>query len=275
MSLTKSRKILSVLLSFLIAIGGIMFFGAEITEYTLCNENYMTKVFSSNSLASQCRQNFDERIEVISAKSGIPSRVFEAVFENNAPGIKTAVQRMFSNNNAYLYSEDLVSQFEELCTEYLDGNQISYNKTEVHNAAEYAALVYSDCFGIQNSQEIMSFVEKVDAHYGKYASAGLLFIAVATAMFLIIYSRREDTIRVISTAFTALGASLFLIGICGIIFGFGNSPMLSPQIYSDALARAVDGAFSVAVIIGAIITAAAFTGSYNQYKKNKNQLAEI
>lgn len=272
MSLTKSRKILSFILTLLLAAGGTMFFSAQIVRHTLCNENYIASFFSSNSVNNVCEQNFRDRIEAISAKSGIPSRVFEAILENNSPTPETAVRNIFRYNNAEIYSEDLIGQFESLCTEYLDGNNIAYDKAMIHNTAVYAAQIYSDCFGIIHFGEVTAFFEKVDANYGKFASAGLLLVVIPLVLFLVLYSKRSDNTKVICSAFTALGISLFLIGLCGLIFSAVSSPLISPDIYARTISKAVSGAFGVSAIIGMLIGGGAFVGSLRHYKSRKNNI---
>ncbi|MCH5321819.1 MAG: hypothetical protein J1E36_08635 [Eubacterium sp.] len=269
MSLRKARKILSFILSVIIVIGGISFTGAEIVKYTLCNEAYMSKTFASGAVHNQCVENFKSRISVISAKSNIPERVFEAILDNNTPSANTAVLRVFARNNATLYSDDLVERFESLCLEYLSGNEISYDKDMVHRTALYAAEVYSDCFGIKNTDEAMAFVDKVDKSHGKYASTGLLLIVLPMALILIMFSKKKDAQRALCSAFTALGLALVLIGFSGIIFNVGGSPLLAPQFYASSLSVSVKGAFAASIIIGILITVPSILGSVKQYKLSK------
>lgn len=266
MSLRKARKILSFILSVVVVIGGILFTGAEIVKYTLCNETYMSKTFASGSVHEQCVENFKSRISVISAKSNIPERVFEAVLENNMPASNTAVLRVFASDNSTLYSDDLVERFEALCLEYFNGNEISYDKDMVHSTAVYAAEVFSDCFGIKNTGEAMAFVEKVDKSHGKYASAGLLLIVLPMALILIMFSKKGDAQRALCSAFTALGVALVLIGLSGIIFNVGANPMLAPRLYADSLSLSVKGAFAVSIVIGILIAAPSVIGSVMQYR---------
>lgn len=269
MSLTKSRKILSVILSILMAIGGVLFFSSTLIKCTLCNETYVTKIFSSQALYLQCKNNFTERTAAIEAKSGIPSRVFEAILEKKQPANKTAVQRIFTNNNPSLYDEDLVDEFEELCLEYLKGNSINYKKKSIRSTAVYAAEIYSDCFGIHNSENIRNFINKINTQYGKYASSGLLLFTVSAALSIILFNKKDYILRLIYSALTALGLSLLAIGVCAFIFGIANNPMLGPQHYADALSKAINSIFAIIAVTGILITALSVSGSVVQYKKSK------
>lgn len=269
MALSVSRKILSVFLTIILSVGGILFTGSGIAKLTLCNENYISMIFSAKAVNNQCRGNFLNRVEVISAKSGIPSEVFESVLDNDTPEMRDVIQRLFDGNDTSLYNEALVEQFETLCTEYLEDNNITYNKEMVHNTAVCAAEIYSDCFGLKNTQEAMLFVEKINADYGKYASVGMLLIAVSIGLFLLLYKKKGYVISALCFAFTAQGILLLLIGICGLILGIVNSPAIVPDMYANVISKAVDGAFAVVLVIGALITALAAAGAVKQCRKNE------
>jgi uncharacterized membrane protein YgdD (TMEM256/DUF423 family) len=271
MSLNKSRRIITFLLSLVMAIGVILFTCSQTVYYTICNENYMTKVFSSDKLNTQCEESFLDKIEAVSAQSNIPTRVFEAILDENAPPSKTAVQRMFDGNDATLYSDDLVAQFQDLCVEYLDGNEISYNSEMVHRTAESAAKAYSESFGINDIAVGMSFVSSTLKIYGKFSSIGLLLFVASFTAFLFLFSDKKRTYRALYSAFTATGGALFLIGIIGIIISASSHPAVNPQIYADALVRAVCGTFTVIFAVGLLITAAAVYGSVTQYINSKKK----
>lgn len=272
MSLTKSRKILSVILSVLIAFGGVLCYSAFLIKSTLCSEAYMLKTFSSDALYTQCKNNFTDRTTAIEDKSGIPARVFETILDNRHPAGKTAVQRIFTDNNATLYDEDLVEEFEELCIEYLQGNSLKYDKKMIHNTALYAAEIYSDCFGIHNYGSILSFISSTNAQYGKYISTGLLILTVSMALLFILFTNKKDYIRrTIYSGFTTTGLSLFLIGICALIFGIAKKPMIRPYLYADALAKSVNITFVITIVVGVLITVAAVFGCVSQYKKSKDK----
>lgn len=74
----------------------------------------------------------------------------------------------------------------------------------------------------------------------------------------------------IYSAFTATGLSLFLIGICALIFGIANELMVEPHHYADALTRSVNIVLIITSVTGAVITALAISGSVSQYKKSKH-----
>lgn len=264
MSLRKTRKVLSVLLAVIIVIGGNLFFGAEIVRYTLGSENYLEDIALSASFVDECEKNFSEYTEVLSAQSGIPAQVFEVTVEKER--IHANILHSLFNSNGSVYSEDMTVKFEEQCLEYLNGNNIEYDEAMLKSIAEAAADAYENCFGISDMQGAKAFIDQVTREYGKYTSIGLLLIVVSVFLLFILFKKKSDFAKAVYSALTALGVSMLFIGLAGLIFNVGGSPMLAPKLYADALARAVDGAFIVALAFGAVITALSIGGALYKYR---------
>lgn len=264
MSLRKTRKALSVLLAVIIVIGGNLFFGAQLIRHTLCSENYLKDVALSESFVDECEKNFSAYTKVLSAQSGIPAQVFEVAVEKDRIDANI-LHSLFSSNDS-VYSEDMTEKFEELCLEYLHGNNIEYDENMLKNTAEAAAAAYENCFDISNMQSAKAFNDKVDKEYGKYTSIGLLLIVVSVFLLFILFKKKSDFAKAVYTGFTALGASMIFIGLAGLIFNVGGSPLLAPALYADALSRAVDGTFIVTLVFGVVITGLSVVGSLYKYK---------
>lgn len=263
MSLRKTRKALSVLLAVIIVIGGNMFFGAEIVKYTLCNEKYFSDVVLTSSFTDKCEENFRNYAQALSAQSGIPAQVFEVAL--NSERVNTGfLHTVFENSD--IFYEDMTVKFEELCLEYLNGNNIEYNETMLKNTARAAANAYEDCFSISNMQGAKAFIDHVNSEYGKYTSIGLLLVIVSIFLLFVLFSKKSDFLKSVCTGFTALGLSMIFIALAGLIFNVGGSPNLAPALYADAVSKAVDGAFSIALIFGVLITAISVVFSLYKYK---------
>lgn len=265
MSLRKAREALSVLLAVIIVIGGNLFFGAQIAKYTLCNEKYLNDIVLSKSFEDECENNFKACTEALSAQSGIPAQVFQIVIENEQIN-KNPLQSLFNGNDDGGYSWDMTAKFKELCLEYFNGNNIEYDETMLKNTADSAAKAYDACFGLANMQGAASFIENVNSNYGKYTSIGVLLIAVAVFLLFILFRRKRDFAKALYPAFTALGASMIFSGLAGLIFDVGGSPKLAPELYANAVGRAVDGVFIIFVVLGVAITALFVFGSLCNYK---------
>ena len=151
MTLSKSRKAICFILTLLIAAGSILLFGISITKSTVMSQKYMNYVFDKCNVSEQCEKAFKDQISVLEAQSGIPSRVFDAVYKNNDISNSSALTRLYNQDNPDLYSNNQIAQFDSLCKEYLEGNNMQYDEALIHNTAVKAAQAYSDCFGLKNS----------------------------------------------------------------------------------------------------------------------------
>ena len=106
----------------------------------------MNYVFDKCNVSEQCEKAFKDQISVLEAQSGIPSRVFDAVYKNNDISNSSALTRLYNQDNPDLYSNNQIAQFDSLCKEYLEGNNMQYDEALIHNTAVKAAQAYSDCF---------------------------------------------------------------------------------------------------------------------------------
>lgn len=271
MSLSKSRKIICFLLSVIMVISAGLFTGIEMISNTLCSEKYIEKVFSSKSVMSECEENYKTRIGILAKDSLIPERVFFAADENNTGQNENAVNKFFGGHDSTLYSNNRVETYEKLCVEYLEGNNIEYNKSEIHNVAEKAANIYADSFGLKNTEEIKAFIDKVNALSPKMTSFALLLLTVCIIIIFFMFSKKRDAAEVYCSAGTALGFTFIFTGITALIFGIGNNPKVTPQAYAKAISLAVNGDFAILIIIGILICAMSLTGSVRICKRRQKE----
>lgn len=205
MSLHKSRKIISIILTVLIACGSILFFGTLITKVTVMSESYTSYVFDKVGVTKNSKEAFANQIKVLEAQSGIPARVFNSVYNFNDATSKTAVERLFSSSNTTLNTNSQTDKFEKLCKEYLEGNNMQYDEALIHNTALKATEAYSNCFGMKNTEQISSFIKNVNAHYQSYLSVGALLFIVPLVLLIILFRRSLDVAFNIFSALTLLG----------------------------------------------------------------------
>lgn len=269
MSLTKSRKVLSFILSLLMAAGALMFFSSQTISQLMINENVAARFLASDSVNNACLENFKDRIKAVEAASGIPSRVFETVLNKSTPSVESSVRNIFSGADTYSYNDDLVSRFEDLCIEYLDGNNMDYDKAQVHNTAVYAAQVYSDCFSIKDSSQLSDFAADVKDDHAKFASVGLLIVVVCIMLISVLFSQKSERGRALASSFSAVGASVFLTGAVGAVVSLSVDIGITPQIYADALKSQAAASFCVMAFLGALILAAATAFLVKYYQKKK------
>lgn len=253
MTLKTLRKILAVIFAAIIAVSASVFAVSQVVHFTLCSENYLSKFFASEKITQQCRDNFNKRIEALEAKSGIPARVFDAVYNFSEITEDTAVHRLFAGHDTSLYNEATVDRFESLCTEYLDGNEIKYDKKLIRNTAEEAARIYADSFGIDNTDEAVKFIKQADIKYGRYSSVSFMLVVLSILMMAVLFSKPYDVFLRVFAAFTAQGFALALTGAVALIMKFGQHPLLSPQMYANAAIGAVKGMYVIMLLLGVLV----------------------
>ncbi len=253
MSLHKSRKIISIILTVLIACGSILFFGTLITKVTVMSESYTSYVFDKVGVNKNSKEAFANQIKVLEAQSGIPARVFNSVYNFNDATSKTAVERLFSSSNTTLSTNSQTDKFERLCKEYLEGNNMQYDEALIHNTALKATEAYSNCFGMKNTEQISSFINNVNAHYQSYLSVGALLFIVPLVLFIILFRRSLDVAFNFFSALTLSGLSFVVSGIASLIAKFGLHD-ITPAIYQQAFYSCVKGACYISIIFGAVLT---------------------
>lgn len=271
MSLKTLRKILAVIFIVIMTVGGSVFVVSQIVHFTLCSEDYLLKFFASEKITQQCKDNFNQRIEALEAKSGIPARVFDAVY--NFPEITddTAVHRLFAGHDTSLYNKAIVDRFEALCTEYLDGNSIKYDKELIRNTAEEAARIYADSFGIDNADGAVNFIKRADTKYSSNSSISFMLVVLSILMLTLLFSKPYDVLLRVFAAFTAEGFALALTGAVALIMKFGEHPFLSPQMYANAAAGAVRGMYVIMLLLGVLVGIGSLIANIVMTEKTKNK----
>lgn len=270
MSSKVTRKILSIILVAVTAIGGCLFFATQLVHATVCSEKYLTRYFSSKEITAQCNENFKTQIEALEAKSAIPSRVFDAVYNFSEITDDTAVHRLFGGHDTSLYNDATIERFEMLCLEYLDGTGKEYDKALVHNTALEAARIYSDSFGIKNIEQMRSFINQESRDYNKVTSLSLMIMLLPVALIFALFSKPYDIMLRIISAFTATGLTVMITGAVSLIAGFGQSPLISPEPYTQAAISAVRGMFVICVLAGSVIFIGSLIANVVMTDKIKN-----
>lgn len=260
MDLRKSRKIICVLLTFIMAVGALISVGTAVFKYTVCRNAYMEMFLLSDNMIQQCDDSYNSALEALEEETGIPAEVYQTANDKFIL-TETAVSRMFSNQNASMYSNDKIEIYEKLCREYLDGNKISYDSTAIHNAAEKAAEIYSDCYGISNSESLYLFINNVQQHGTGVIALGMLFIMLPIAAILILFKKKERLLTQFFASVSCSGFSLVLFGIVGLVAGIGKGIMITPGIYAKAFENAIMLDFVFIIIVGAVVSALAVYGA--------------
>lgn len=255
MSLGKTRRFISYLLTIIIAAGGMMLFGTAIARATMLNESYVNAVFDRSGAFERSKKDFEDCVLVLEARSSIPARVFNSVYSFSDSQSGNAAAYLFGSEDSQLYAESKTEEFEKLCKEYLDGNNMSYDSELVHNTALEATEMYSQCFLISGGEELAAEISKAQDAYAGVLSLGLLLVILPVALLLSLYRRNYEIYFNINAAFTLQGLIFMFSAIGCLILRVWQNVGLSPAAYADAYAKAVQGACAVGLVFGALLTA--------------------
>ncbi len=258
MSLKKTRKILCLIFAAVMVAGNVLCFGSVLIKGTLCSPDYLKLTFLTKRVEEQCKQNFNDRIQILSLESSIPVRVFETEIKLDDEMGADAVERLFNSLDTSLYTSARIELFEELCTEYLEGNNIKYNKQQVHNTAVKAAEIYADSYGIDNIESMKAFVKETQTKYSRYASIGILLVVISIIAFFSLFSKNKDAFMAMLMGYIATGITFMLTSITALITGIGQSPKIYPSFYADAAANSVRFVFVISLLLGLAIAVVAY-----------------
>lgn len=186
-----ARKVFSVLLVIVTVIGGCVFTGAILVKNTLCSQKIITRAFSQDYIQEAGKKNFENKTALLSAKSNIPERVFYTALKKDTFDSGSAIERFFENHDTTLNSNAQTKLFEDMCREYLDGNNIDYDEEQIHLTALRATEIYSESYGLKNTESAKEFIEKVNTNSQKYISAGLLLASVSLLTILMLYNHKK------------------------------------------------------------------------------------
>ncbi|MCM1114061.1 MAG: hypothetical protein NC397_01035 [Clostridium sp.] len=254
-----SRNILCFFLSLIIAAGASLFVGSVLVNI-VCSNGYMSLFFNASDVNEYCDKVYSDRIAVLADNSNIPVNVFERA-EGMVNNNENAVDRFFSNSDTSLYLNERIQAYEELCKEYLVGNEIKFDEAAVHNTAVKAAEIYAESYGIQNADALKDFVSSINEDAAKVSSNGLVMILAATLVILFLFNDKKKSLRYFSSAITAAGITCIIVGLAGKFIILKNVE-IAPVVYGTALDKAIGVMCFLFILVGVVMTALSVYESY-------------
>lgn len=237
MKLQTTRKIIAAILEIIIAISTVIFLFSAIMTFTVADKNYFINHFATQELASECNRQLELKYDVLSHETSIPARIFTNV-EKDYPtmdALRQAVLSVFSEENETLYSQNKVDYFYELCVEYLDGNEISYKKKDVENAAERAAVIYSECVGIHNTAGLKEKFESFLSIFPKITVLSAIVAVVCFPVIMIMFKRKKNGYLFALGGYLSGAAATGIASLMLILFGVGSKMDIQPEIYKNTI----------------------------------------
>ena len=261
MNLNTTRKIVAIILEIVMAISTVVFLISAIMTFTLADKNYFINRFATQELADECDNQLNLKFEALSYETSIPARVFERV-ETDYPTIEAlrqAALSVFSEENETLYSQNKVDYFYELSLEYLDGNDISYNKADIKRAAEKAARIYSDTVGLHNTGGIEARLAGFSRSYPRITIISFIVVFACFPIIMVMFKRKKNGYFYAIGGILAGAAATALGSILLVIFNPGSNINIFPEIYKQSIVSTARRDYLILAFFSIVIAVSAFS----------------
>lgn len=272
MNLKKTRSIVSLLITLIFSLSLSCAVSAMLVHATFANSSFMEKRFVTDALAGECEAQLETQFEALSVKSGIPARVFRNI-ENEITvkeTLRVSVHSFYSHIDTRAAQATKADYFYNLCTEYLEGNNLSYNEQDIRNAAVEAAAIYKSCLGFSNTEHLIDFTDNVQENAPRAVFGLLAGTLVMGFLFFVIFKSRNRAFSYIAAGFSVSGVSLVFISLASLIFKVGTGFVMTPQAHYDALCSVIRLFFLFLLAAGIVFTAAGTAFNIMIYNKKKN-----
>lgn len=233
MNLKSTRKLLSVLFAFVIAMSLTVATVCAVASSTVTSKDFYIKHIVNDNLVNQCEGQLATKYETLSKKSNIPTDVFYSVTTafNTAEAIRQASSYLFDENDETLHSDNKVDFFKDSIKEYLDANKLKYSDEAITNAAKEATDIYSDTVGLHNVGAIEHFVFDTRNIIVRTMSVSVIIAGLCIAVVFSIYREKEKAILYIGSGVLGAGIADIITSILLIITKVGGKYNVTPAVY--------------------------------------------
>lgn len=269
MTIKTSRTILSVILTVLFSAGVLVALFSFVFNSTLSSKAFLQKHFVTDSLVAECEKQLDEGFAVLSDESGIPATVFSVAYQEfpTKESMLQATQYIFNEQDSTLYSQSRVDYFYKICTEYLDGNSIKYNKSDVRNTAQKAAEIYSNCVGIHNVDSVNAQLPVFNKNCGKAATFSVVICAVIGFFLIMMYSDKSRAFAYLASGGAGAGIGGILSSVLLLLTKLGSNFDFTPAIYQQSVFSILRLSMLVLLVCSAVVTAFSYIVLFSIRKK--------
>ncbi|MGN0529281.1 MAG: hypothetical protein ACI4IE_09120 [Eubacterium sp.] len=257
MELRQTRRIISSLLSFVIAMCVAVSVFSVCAAATVTNKNYAVKHFVTDELVAECDRQLSKKFASLANESQIPARVFETVKDNvsTRTSLQQGVLIYYSDEEIQNDTISRADYFYKLCVEYLEGNHIKYDKKSIERTAQKAADIYRETVNMKCSDELHQLIDSAGSTAAKVSSASLAFIVISMIMMSLIYNDMMKAYTYMAGAFSAGSASSLLFCLFALITEKHNVISIQPKAHYDALCSLFGSSLIVTIVISAVLLA--------------------
>lgn len=255
MGISTTRKILSIIISVLMAVAITITGVLLVLNLTLSNRAFLEENVVTNKLTAQCEEQLDAKYAVLEAETGIPIRVFQAIKVEYPidTTLKMAFQNAFGAEDSTFYSSNLVNYFYQLCEDYLGETDTSFTEEEVTRAADKAAMIFSETVGLHEVDFVNNKLIALRHSISSVLAITIVGLVLCVVLMLLLYTDKSKaaTYLLYGAAGGALGLLTGSIG-CLMIRAYTKLELL-PFIYAEVVGEMVKKYFLLAAIAGAVL----------------------
>lgn len=276
MNLRKLRSAVSLLITLLLSAALSSAVGAVMINSTFASSSFMERRFVTESLADDCESQLDLQFEALALKSGIPARVFrniekETSVENT---LRSSVHNFYNHIDTEAAKATKAEYFYNLCVEYLEGNNLTYNKQDIENTAYEAVEIYENCLGLSNTEHLIDFADGVQNDAPRAALGLLVSAFVLGAFFFVLYKSKNRALSYISTSVSVSGVTLTFISVISLIFKVGTHFAMTSAAHYNAMCSVIRLFYLLLFAVGALLILVGTVGNiiiYNSEKKKERK----
>lgn len=252
MNLKKSRSVLSVILTVVLAFSLTAASSVFLIGETFANRAFIDRALITDRLASECEKQLGLQFDALALKSGIPSRVFKNIEAENSvkDTLKYSVSLIFSNESSKVMLENRKEYFYNMCIEYLNGNGIKYNEDDVERTAQEAAEIYLGVCTVQSESQLSVVSETLSANAPKLAFTAFFVVIICAVLLVVLYSGKNNALGYIGSGISASGIALALIAVISLLAGCGKGVLITPQVYYEAFCSVLRLFFVFMIFLG-------------------------
>lgn len=273
MGLKKTRTVLSIIIALVIAISSVCMLSSLTLEFSLASQGFFSKHLITNEIAEECNNQLNLKYDALEAESGIPARVFKMSMEtySTMDNLKLAAENVFTEETAELYSNERIDYFYDLCTEYLNGNNIKYNEADVRRTAEKATRIYSETVGVHNTEAIAQYLTLFKNNCTKTTSIAIVSIILCAGLLVIIYRKKNFALSYFAGGIAGGGLATMVGALLALIFQIGTRISISPAVYQSSVASMVRIYFGYLLLVGFVLCAIGSLINFLLYKYYKRE----
>lgn len=258
----KTRRIISTLLSIVLAFSVFTVALSTVFSLTLINQEYFTNNFITDKVVSECENQLKLKFDTLEKKSGIPAKVFETVLTDMPVSkmMTMSIDNFYNGHDTTAYSVDRADYFYKICTQYLNANNIAFDEQSIRNVADEAAHIFSDCVGFHNVSFLRLYIDETKQTTTTVTSVALVLIVACAILINILYGDRAQGFKYVASGILASGAGGVVACLIALVTGVGTQLDISPVIYQQGFAHCVQMFYIYFAIVNVAVAVAGVVG---------------